>query len=246
MPRGSRGKWQPGVIVGGLGLRLVGDVGSTDNGMRYLLALVLLPFLTACDAPFLAAAPTPTVAATATPRATPMSPPAQTPAADVSVPLKQDADLLGAPDDGYPSEAQLKAGDLVTIMYRVGDWLAVRIPGGMRGWVRSERVDVPPDIAAALPPFPEAFPVISGEIVQEDVSDNTLFKGRVRNVGAKDAYDVWVEIETLDANGNRVDLARSSVETIDIPAGEERNFTVVTRADYAAFTPRVQWSDNPP
>jgi hypothetical protein len=213
--------------------------------VRYLLALVLLSLLAACEAPFLATAPTPTLVVTATPRPTSTSPPAQTPAADVAANLKQDASLLGAPDDGYPSEAELKAGDVVTVMYRVGDWLAVRIPGGMRGWVRSDRVDMAPEIAAALPPFPEAFPVISGEIDQEDVSDNTLFRGRVRNVGAKDAYDVWVEIETLDADGKRVDLARSSVETIDIPAGEERSFTVVTRVGYAAYTPRVQWSDNP-
>ncbi len=234
------------MIAGRLGLRAVRDVGITGNRVRYLVALVLLPLLTACDARLVVVAPTPTPAATASLAPAPTSSPAQTPAADVSAALKQDADLLGAPDDGYPSEAELKAGDDVTVMYRVGDWLAVRLPGGLRGWVRSDHVDVAPDIAAALPPFPEAFPVISGDIDQEDVSDNTLFRGRVRNVGTKDAYDVRVEIETLDANGKRVDLARSSVETSDIPAGEERSFTVVTRVGYAAYTPRVQWSDNPP
>ena len=159
----------------------------------------------------------------------------------ITATLNRDADLFTAPAENYPTAAQLKAGDTIMVLYRSGEWFNVAKGEDVTGWVPRKWIDLARGLAETVQPFPDALPVLSGDVAHQPVAGGTLFRGRVRNLGAKVALKVRVDIETFDADNNRVDLVQSYVEPIDLPPGEEGSFTVTTSQDAHRYFPSVHW-----
>ena len=186
--------------------------------------------------------PTPTPRPTLTPAPTPTAAPM------ITTTLTRDTGLYMAPDERYPTVADLKAGDTALVMYRGGEWFSVTIPSSdERGWVPRDAAQLPAGVAATVPPFPEALPIFAGDIVEDAGEGSVTFTGSLRNVGAQEARSVRVLIETLDADGKRVDLIQTSGLGLHIPAGEERSFQVMTKlVDYTTYIVRIGWSEGQP
>ncbi|HZG66038.1 MAG TPA: FxLYD domain-containing protein, partial [Herpetosiphonaceae bacterium] len=134
------------------------------------------------------------------------------------------------------------------VMYRGGEWFSVAIPSSdERGWVPRDAAQLTAGVAATVPPFPEALPIFVGDIVEDAGEGSVTFTGSLRNVGIREARSVRVLIETLDADGKRVDLIQTSGLGLHIPAGEERSFQVMTKlVDYTTYILRVSWSEEQP
>ena len=221
---------------------------------RRLLVVVPVLFLAACG-PVLGAAVAPTqtpyvivvtatpLPATATPRPaatrTPLPTPTSGPA--VAATLTRDTQLFRDPDPGAPRVAELRAGDQVTVRYRGGDWFNVTKGKATTGWVHKDSIELPSDVAEKIAPYPEALPVFVGDIVEESLAGSNVFKGRLVNVGAEDAYQVRVMIETFDSNQTRVELVSTYVDGIDLPAGATASFTASTKLNYDSFVASVRW-----
>ncbi len=195
------------------------------------------PYIIVITATPLPATPTPRPAATRTPIPTPTSGPA------VAASLTHDTQLFREPDPGSPRVAELSAGDQVTVRYRGGDWFNVAKGNATTGWVHKDSIELPSDVVEKIAPYPEALPVFVGDIVEENQAGSTIFKGQLVNVGAEDAYQVRVMIETLDSNNTRVELVSTYVDGVDLPAGATGNFTASTRSEYDSFVASVRWSE---
>jgi len=139
--------------------------------------------------------------------------------------------------------ADLIAGDQVTVRYRGGDWFNIAKGNATTGWVHKDSIGLAPAVAETIAPYPEALPVFVGDVVQENLAGSTTFKGRLVNVGAEDAYQVRVMIETFDSNQTRVELVSTYVDGVDLPAGAMGNFTASTRSEYDSFVASVRWAE---
>lgn len=219
-----------GLIVGGIGLTVFRQGPTPTAQLALAQPSVVAPKIADTTAPATRTVvpptktpvpPTATIAATATPQPSPTVDPT------IRAHAVKDVTVYARPDEAYKKSGVLASGNEVAVLYRGGQWFEVQA-NDVKGWVYREWIDLPDEQADRVPTYPDPMPVMVGKVVENYDYGYATYKGRVLNIGLKNAYRVKVEIEAFDKDNNRVALDSSFVDGLDLAPGQERSFMIMT------------------